>query len=307
MGDFNLVLNPEVDRADGKTYYPNSTARLNTIIEELELLDPWRIINPNKRRYSWHRQKSTSRIDYALMDQSMVNRVTHTDYKPRYKTDHSIFEITLSYGDETRGPVYWKFNTKLLKDHHFVQQVNDIIDKTMEIKNKNPHEKWEILKENVKILAVERSKDLVRERRAMFNKLMEIASRYEEVVDQNTQNAHNYAEYLNVKMQLADMIQEQTDSAMFRSKCSTILKYEKSNKYFFSLEKTRYNRKVMRKIINDKGEIVTDPKAILAELEKYYSSLYSHDNNVKFELQNDSGIVVSNDERIMLEQGNYVR
>lgn len=74
LGDFNLVLDPKLDRANSKIYHPQAPQTLLEFAEHLELVDPWRIGNPQTKRYSWHRaqgaQHGASRIDFALVDKA---------------------------------------------------------------------------------------------------------------------------------------------------------------------------------------------------------------------------------------------
>ena len=39
VGDFNLVMNPKLDRKDGRRYSPNSFKVLETTVEELDMVD----------------------------------------------------------------------------------------------------------------------------------------------------------------------------------------------------------------------------------------------------------------------------
>ena len=52
MGDFNLALNSLLDRADGGNYSPKATEKLHIIMDELGLLDAWRVLNPESKRFS---------------------------------------------------------------------------------------------------------------------------------------------------------------------------------------------------------------------------------------------------------------
>ena len=75
--DFNLVMDPAIDRSDHMRYSPKSFAEWSQTMNELELFDIWRIQHPEERTFSWMWEKrderlSASRIDYALVTQGLA-------------------------------------------------------------------------------------------------------------------------------------------------------------------------------------------------------------------------------------------
>ena len=120
VGDFNLVLDPTLDWMQKVIYHPQARKIVLKIMDEMELLDLWRIDNPQRKIYSWTRKYknriSGSRIDLALMSQSIANKTKSIKYVPGFKSDHSMIEIKLLRNDAGRGRGSWKFNLKLLCD-----------------------------------------------------------------------------------------------------------------------------------------------------------------------------------------------
>ena len=54
-GDFNTVLNPEIDKLNGRQdTHKKCNLKINNIIDTIELADIWRIQHPDTRTYSWH-------------------------------------------------------------------------------------------------------------------------------------------------------------------------------------------------------------------------------------------------------------
>ena len=55
-GDFNTILNPTTDKfseAGSDSFNKQSTKFLNNYLENKNWVDPWRLINPDKRLYTW--------------------------------------------------------------------------------------------------------------------------------------------------------------------------------------------------------------------------------------------------------------
>ena len=165
MGDFNIALNPEIDRTENVQYRPQACKTLLHYVEEFNLMDIWRVKNPDSRIYSWVRKKTKhsteitgSRLDYALISIDLANRVETCNYEYGYKTDHSLFSIVIEKNKHKRGPGYWKFNKLLLHDKIFVEKVNNIIAQSeQEHILATPDKKWECCKDSMISWAKERS------------------------------------------------------------------------------------------------------------------------------------------------------
>ena len=101
-----------------------------------------------------------------------------------------------------------------------------------------------------------------------------------------------YRIYDETKDELEQKIFERTKGVMFRSKAKWYEEGERNTKYFYSLEKAKYNAKTCYKIIDDKGQEITAPHQILDTQRQFYQSLYDVDTDVHFSLENTTGIRV---------------
>ena len=118
-GDFNLVLDIEKDKSGGlaRTHL-NAEKVVNDFCENMDLVDAWRILNPDISRFTW-RQKHPEvhcRLDFVLVSQSILGNVTRTDITPGFQTDHSMISLNISSHTNKRGPGFWKLNTSLLNE-----------------------------------------------------------------------------------------------------------------------------------------------------------------------------------------------
>lgn len=90
-GDFNLVLNPEIDTKDYvNVNNPNARDHDVEMILDLNLVDVWRELNLEKRQYTW-RKKNTNkqaRLDFFLISENLFTDVDHACILPGYRTDH---------------------------------------------------------------------------------------------------------------------------------------------------------------------------------------------------------------------------
>ena len=131
-GDFNTLLNPEVDR---KSLLPTpkitkEAKLINAFMEEYSWADVWRLLHPDKRSFTWIRQKpiTMSRLDYFLLPYGSMTNVVDCEIIPGLNSDHSFVKLTIKFTDNVRGRGFWKMNNRLLYDKEYVNETNKIID-----------------------------------------------------------------------------------------------------------------------------------------------------------------------------------
>ena len=129
---------------------------IKDLSEDLDLVDVWRTLNPETKRYTW-RQKQPDihcRLDFFLVSESSLCDVTHSDIVPGFKTDHSMITLNVSLHVNPRGNGFSKLNTSLLTEIGYIEQVKIIIQQTAdeykEDDTVNPALLWETIKMKVR-------------------------------------------------------------------------------------------------------------------------------------------------------------
>ena len=130
-GDFNCPLNPEIDKKGGILIQRKSvTACIDCLQNQLDLVDIWRIKNPDTRSFTWS-QKSPRifcRLDYWLISNNLNDLVKSSDIIPAIRTDHDAISIEIGeLENENKGPGYWKMNCSILKDDEYVNNVTEML------------------------------------------------------------------------------------------------------------------------------------------------------------------------------------
>ena len=98
-GDFMICLT-ENDKEGGRPYslsHPNTRSILLDAIDEYDMVDIWRVLNPNAKQYTW-RQRNISvkcRLDFFLMSLYLSNIVKTAEISYGFRTDHSYISVTL--------------------------------------------------------------------------------------------------------------------------------------------------------------------------------------------------------------------
>ena len=291
LGDFNLVLDVELDRKN--TYQNNSRAKeeVLNIMDQFSLVDIWRQRAGDKREFSWFKgTDKASRIDFALVSAGLDQKVENCMYLYAPKTDHRAMILVVDVNRIERGTGYWKLNVMLLTDIEYVNFMNCKISETLESSaNLNAIEQWENLKKAIRKYSQGYSRQKAQESKIIESQLREKVNEFQLAFPLNQRENSIYED---TRLDLEEKLEQKAKGIMFRSKVKWYESGEKPTKYFFALEKAKYNAKTCFCIFDSEQKLIDDPNGILAVQREFYKDLYSEDKDVKFTLVNNSNIVV---------------
>ena len=125
-GDFNVHLEAELDSIGGRKEKKDSVKNITDIKLAYDLVDIWRIRNPEKRKFTWRQKKPFIQrcLDYWLISDYLQDFIEEVDIIPSIKSDHSAITFQInSIEDKGRGPSHWIFNSSLLDDDNYVNLI----------------------------------------------------------------------------------------------------------------------------------------------------------------------------------------
>ena len=134
-GDWNVSNNFNLDCYNYKHHNnPHAAEQIELFSDNLDLIDIWRELNPELRRFTWRRHQpfQQSRLDYFLISDALCSYVTEADIVPGYRTDHSMITLVLEEGSNVKRRLLWKFNCSLLRDEKYVSEIHDVIGSVIE-------------------------------------------------------------------------------------------------------------------------------------------------------------------------------
>ena len=164
-GDFNVALDPVMDRfgIHNRDTKPKSREVILTWMEDMNMVDIWRLKNPSLRKYTYIRNRPHphgSRIDYFLISSSLINLVKDISLGAKLLSDHKPNNLTITVTENNRGMGYFKLNTAHLKNPEYVRQINETIDRVIseyEIQL-DSQQLWEFLKYKIRETTIKFSK-----------------------------------------------------------------------------------------------------------------------------------------------------
>ena len=131
-GDFNCVLDPNLDRKNCTTIVnrPRTRAKIIDIMTKHTLTDIYRNIYPDTPSFTWRRFNTNkqARLDYFLVSENLCSEISNIDTSNKYKSDHAPVILTMRKNAFIRDRPYWKFNNSLLYDKEYVDLVKKSIN-----------------------------------------------------------------------------------------------------------------------------------------------------------------------------------
>lgn len=298
-GDWNVVQNYDLDCYN---YSRQNNPRARQIIKQIDMIDVWRSYNPNKRSYTWYRRNPVrkARLDYFLISEEMMTLVDNCDIRPGYKTDHSMVTLNLKFSDFTRGRGFWRFNNSLLKDKTYIEKVKETILHTKIEYAPIPYATENIGLVDNNILQFTIDDQLFMEMLLLKIRGMTIShSSYKKKMQNETKvklekelkackeecDTNDSPDLLDrithITQELESIRDNYIKGLLVRTRAKWVDEGEKPTKYFCSLEKRNYINKNVTKLVDSNNTVITDQKAILDEIKKYYSNLYKQDDNLE--------------------------
>ena len=129
-GDFNVTLNPEWDCSGGNQSKKTSVKYVEDLCLDFDLIDIWRIRNPEVKRFTWRQKKPLiqRRLDFWLLSDTCQEDIEKSDIISSINSDHSAITLHFSsIGKQKNGPSFWKFNASLVDDTNFVALLTESV------------------------------------------------------------------------------------------------------------------------------------------------------------------------------------
>ncbi len=277
-GDWNTIQNLHLDRKGGVGNINTKTESFTELLGQYDLIDIWRCKNENIKRFTYRRKTPLlfSRLDYYMVSNNMQDSIIAVDILPNIWSDHSAVLLTVKHSLNTkRGNSYWKFNSSLVEDNIYVEQLIHRIEHWKEqyesIQDKRVV--WELIKYEIRKFTMSYcSQKKMDNKRSEEQKLRELKVLEVELERHPSDDKLSEVEQLRQDIELFE--RNRAKGAIVRSKVQWFEEGEKSTKFFFGLEKHNYLKKYIRKLKLENGLITTDDQRITEELKQFYSNLY---------------------------------
>ena len=277
-GDFNTVINTTTDRKGNQktNYHKHALEAIINTMDTLDLVEVWRLKNPDLIRYTWRRATQASRIDYFLISFSLLPTVNKIEIEDRFRSDHSLISLHIKTNEYPRGPGYWKFNQTLLEDNNFKTETKQFITDFFKynIGFIDPMERWDMFKCAVRDHTIKfaswkqkqlknREKDLIKEIVALI-----LSADITDEIEASNKLEDKQKEYER-------LLQEKAANVYLGQKAEWMEKGEKTTKYFLKMQHSNTSKKNITKLYLENGNTITSPVEILKEEVNFFAKIFS--------------------------------
>lgn len=284
-GDFNLVLDSDIDRSNTSASQRHSLAAdtLKQYMSDFGLSDPWRSNHPTHREYTFFSSvhHSYSRLDYFITSNSLLADIREAQIHSITISDHAPASICIST-KAPRAPIWnWRLNTSLLIDPDFIKYFNREWTIFLEINDLHEtpvHVLWETAKAVMrgKIISYschKKKKELALECE-LINNIKTLESSYAIQQEEDV-----WKELCKLKTELAKLTDKKIKFQMQRLRLENFECNNNSSKFLANQLKSNRERATISSIKNLDGKLTHNPDEINQCFRDFYKKLYSSDNN----------------------------
>ena len=303
-GDWNISLSQDLDTF-GYTTENNINAKkcLLSCMENLGLVDIYRFLNPNIKRYSWRQFGGIkrARLDFFLISATLLPFIENADILPGINSDHSMPILDIDFARFQRGRGFFKFNNSLVNDPEYVkiiceaiksvtlQYAEDIYDNEF-LKNASPEQLQSLVLTIDPQLFLEcllleiRGKTIsycAWQKKVKNGAQILALHRFEmaEVKSDTEPDNEELRRLLDIaREEVEEFNRKATEGAECRARVQWQVEGEKPSRYFCNLEKYNALQKYIPvlNVKEDSGEekTVTEQKQVDKEIYKFYQNLY---------------------------------
>ena len=298
-GDWNCLLDPALDARNYSNNHlrPRTRATILNRMSDLDLIDIFRKLYPEKKSYSWRKFNSTKqgRLDFFLISDDLVSNIKRSTISPGYRTDHSLVTISIRKKEFKRDRPFWKFNNSLLKDKSYIKAIKELIE---HIKHQYAVILYE--PEELKTISAKDVQFSISDQLFFETLLMEIRGKtisyasFKKKTDRENEKILNeklksfeqissiteeqVLELEGIKRELEQLRKKKMEGIAVRCRTTWINEGEKPTHYFCNLENRNFVNKTVSFLEKPDGHVIHDQADILKEAEQFYISLYEKRN-----------------------------
>ncbi|XP_042314349.1 coiled-coil domain-containing protein 138 [Sceloporus undulatus] len=310
MGDWNAVINPEIDRSNDKTREKNQgklPSSFFKLMENQKLIDVWRHLYGGAKEYTFfsHVHQTFSRLDFFLASKTLMTQIQKMDIIPKLMSDHNPISLKLR---KVKSYFSWRLNEKLLQYPENVTNARQIIKWYFEEnsgKGTSPLIVWEASKAVLRGFFIKINSEYRKKREQKMQKVTDELRKKEEAHQKNPTDTKIQNELKMVQKQLSMLLSEEIEYKLRCLKQKNFQFANKSGKWLAYKLKEKKSRNEITKI-QEGGKIHMDQQKIKKAFLKFYEKLYKQDpedlNNINQYVQNANLIKIFQEQKDILNQ-----
>ena len=277
-GDFNVVLNHNIDTTSEKRSRIQVCKYVNTLLEDMGLTDIWRSLHPLERDFTHYSaaHKVHSRIDYLFVDSGNIHRVKECHIGGADVSDHNPVYLDIVISDRKRL-TNWRMNIGLLNNDKRKERIKLEIQNYVR-ENDNgmvkPTMVWDALKAVMRGKLISESTHAKKTKMVTYkNNMVELRELEREY--QKTPELHIQNKIKLVKLKVNEHLTEEIERKILFTKQSYYEVGPRATKLLARRTRKQLEMSQIHKIRDPQtNNLTTEPKDIERIFLKYYKELY---------------------------------
>ena len=280
-GDYNILLDVNLDTNTSKPSSSGKVEFFNSFIDEQELTDIWWVQNPDTKRYKcFTNGRYLSQLDLFLVSRPMLTYVTDASIGLSYLSDHTPIYLDFQLDSTPSGKGLFRIPNFLLGECTYnTTIINTLTDFKKLNQNAEPDIRWDTAQA---VIRGETIKFLATMKREKKNKIETLEAEVAQaVIERDTHSDHpDLVAHYSTKVKFLQIELQDAFQAEYakKRKYNVARKYYqngRSSRYYFRLPGRKYDS--IKKIQNSEGVIISDSQEILDTTVKFYKSLYTQE------------------------------
>ena len=281
-GDLNCAINPTLDRSCSKRSSPSGMAKaFTTFMEQSGCIDPWRLLNPTLKRFSFFSPvyRSFSRIDYFFIDSSFIPSIKSVDYSTIIISDHSPVVLDISFALNIKQRPLWKLDPLILSDEDFCRclAINiDVYISTNKKENTSYSLLWESLKAFLRGHIISYVAFTKREHSKEVLSLTDSIHKLDQLYSESP-NAELHKKRIELQAKLNILTTKHAEQLLLKTRGTSYEYGDKCSRLLAHQLKRQTASRLIPQVKDELGILVSDPKHINDMFTSHFISLYSTD------------------------------
>ena len=286
-GDFNCI-DCAIDKFHSNDFHSSDKTSLTALKADFSLVDVYRKLNPHGVSFTWSNSSNSQacRLDRFFISQTLLKGVRSNQVLPCTFSDHDFVCLDVAFDDiSNRRCGVWKFNTNLLSDSDFRNEISNLIF-TQKSKIAFFHslgEWWDDLKVLIRKYCIAFS---ARKRRAinysrntLTNELIRAKRAF------HAGSSRDDSQIKSLEGALSSLVLQEAEGAKIRSRAQWIEEGEKPTCFFFRLENKRAAKNSFDSLFDASGIERTSQSDMEIILSTFYKDLFSKDPAIDMQIQ----------------------
>jgi len=269
-------LNTEIVQTPGRYTNPHEAKAKKMIVNFMNRYNLQIISDTNN--HTWCRRNRRSTIDYICSN--IEGQWNHKTKWGIDKSDHGCVEAVLKM-QTNQGPGIPRIDPTFLEYKESREQfLNNIQESLIKAPcNWDPHQTLEFMKVCIRSEAFHAQGLMKKEQDIKLKELRQALDEKMAILRQSNNDNTVLNEIESIKLEIEEQLEIQAKRLAQRARMVWIEKGERNNRYFLNIIKNNRQKQAINTIYKDDGTETNNQKEIKSQIHKFYSKLFTKENN----------------------------